>query len=106
MQETPGIRRPSKKGRVHEKVVLSFHVSYFTSKYYAVKLVTIYFPCQAVAVADLENIVKIAHGYHPPKMDHGPNVMWLDTTRGGVTHLIMGPTAGPTCYYPPHSDVH
>jgi hypothetical protein len=61
---------------------------------------------KAVAVADLENIVKIAHGYHPPKMDHGPNVMWLDTTRGGVTHLIMGPTAGPTCYYPPHSDVH
>ena len=75
-------------------------------KYYAVKLLSIYFPWQAVAVADLENIVKIAHGYHPPKMGHGPNVMWLDTTRGGVTHLIMGPTAGPTCYYPPHSDVH
>ena len=75
-------------------------------KYHAVKLLLIYFPWQAVAVADLENIVKIAHGYHPPKLDHGPNVMWLDTTRGGVTHLIMGPTAGPTCYYPPHSDVH
>ena len=77
-----------------------------TFEIHAVKLLSIYFSWQAVAVADLENIVKIAHGYHPPKMNHGPNVMWLDTTRGGVTHLIMGPTAGPTCYYPPHSDVH
>ena len=60
---------------------------------------------QAVAVADLKNIVDIVDKNNH-KIVHDSDIIWLDTVSGGEQNKTSSnPRAGPTCYYSLHSEV-
>ena len=60
---------------------------------------------QAVAIADLKNIVDIVDKNNH-RIVYDPEIIWLDTIAGGNKNKTSNnPQAGPTCYYSLHSDV-
>ena len=59
---------------------------------------------QAVAIADLKNIVDIVDKNNH-RIVHDQDIIWLDTIAGGdKNNTSNNPQAGPTCYYSLHSD--
>ena len=59
---------------------------------------------QAVAIADLKNIVDIVDKNNH-RIVHDQDIIWLDTIAGGdKNNTSSNPQAGPTCYYSLHSD--
>ena len=59
---------------------------------------------QAVAIADLKNIVDIVDKNNH-RIVHDQDIIWLDTIAGGdKNNTSNNPPGGPTCYYSLHSD--
>ena len=59
---------------------------------------------QAVAIADLKNIVDIVDKNNH-RIVHDQDIIWLDTIAGGDKNNTSNNTqAGPACYYSLHSD--